>query len=202
MRFARCLVGLVAAVQLASCRDSAQLVDPVAVPDPQLRPGNAPPSSGPNVVRATFITGVLSSPELAITVGFEEPFADHCSDFDSPTQPGSTQVVFLPTDGVQERQSGQGLNVRVYELEAPFQDTCSLVASPLIATGTANFTLTANDLTFGGSGPGADQVRVTIHGIVDLTSGGQARLFAFTHVLIRPDGTFAFDHTRIRLTPL
>jgi hypothetical protein len=50
--------------------------------------------------------------------------------------------------------------------------------------------------------PGAVHVGVKFRGIVDLISGGQARLQATDFTLLRPDGSFAFDHVRISLTPL
>jgi hypothetical protein len=176
-----------------------------APPRPPLAAATAPSQSGPNVVRFPFAPGVLSGPdaELAVAVGFENPFADHCADFVSPGQPGSTQIVLTPPGGLQAQQSGHDLNVVVFQFAGVVGDYClDLVGAPVVATGTANLTLTSNDLVFGGlAGPGAHGVQVTIHGVVDLASGGQARLFATTHVLVRPNGS-GFDHTRIVLTPL
>ena len=42
---------------------------------------------------------------------------------------------------------------------------------------------------------------VTVNGIVELTSGGQARLHATAQVVIRPDGSVV-DKPSISLTPI
>ncbi len=42
----------------------------------------------------------------------------------------------------------------------------------------------------------------TVDGIVQLVSGGQARLFASLRFTVRPDGTLLFDVELVRLTPL
>jgi hypothetical protein len=172
---------------------------------PALAAANAPSTSGPKVVRGPFQPGVLSGPNdtLAVAVGFEEPFADHCADLESPDQPGSAQIVSTPAGGKHLTMSGHGLSVVVFAFAGSAMDYCAdLVGAPVVATGTANFTLSSNDLVLGGHGPGADQVTVSIHGLVDLVSGGQARLFATTQVLFRPDGSFVFDRARISLRPL
>jgi hypothetical protein len=196
---------LLPVVPLASCADSTSVTVPAETQTPQFDAANAPSQSGPNVVRGPFEPGVLSGPDavLAVAVGFEEPFADHCADFESPDQPGGAQIVSTPPGGKHLRMSGHDLRVVVFAFEGMVGNYCQdLAGAPVVATGIANLTLSSNDLVLGGAGPGADQVNVTIHGVLDLASGGQARLFATTHVLVRPDGSFAFDHTQIRLTPL
>ena len=45
-------------------------------------------------------------------------------------------------------------------------------------------------------------LHATVQGIVDLVSGGQARVFGTARVTILPDGTLLFDDERVRLTPL
>jgi hypothetical protein len=45
-------------------------------------------------------------------------------------------------------------------------------------------------------------VHVTVHGIVDLIEGGQARLHATVNFVIRPDGTLVKDQEPVTLTPL
>jgi hypothetical protein len=203
MRSMRFLQAALGSLLLVSCADSGQVMAPPETLNPALDAGGkGPPASGPNVIRGPTLPGVLFDEELAVAVGFEEPFADHCADLESPGQPGSTQLVFTPSGGVHGKQGAHEVNLIVYDLNEPFGNPCDLVAAPVLASGTGSFTLTTTDLAFGGSAPGADQVRVTIHGVLDLTTGGQARLLASTHVLLKPDGSFAFDHTRIRLTPL
>jgi hypothetical protein len=194
---------LVLSALCVACGDAPTSTTEAALP--AFDAANAPSTSGPNVVRGPFEPGVLSGPDdtLAVAVGFEEPFADHCADLESPDQPGGAEIVSTPAGGKHLKMSGHDLSVVVFAFAGSAMDYCrDLVGAPVVATGTANFTLSSNDLVLGGHGPGADQVSVTIHGVVDLTSGGQARLFATTQVLLRPDGSFAFDHARISLRPL
>jgi hypothetical protein len=201
MRSVMCSLAL-SALGLA-CGDVPTSTTPAALPS--FDAANAPSTSGPNVVRGPFQPGVLSGPNdtLAVAVGFEEPFADHCADLESPAQPGSAQIVSTPVGGKHLTMSGHGLSLVVFAFAGSAMDYCAdLVGAPVVATGTANFTLSSNDLVLGGHGPGADQVRVTIHGVVNLVSGGQARLFATTQVLFRPDGSFLFDRAQISLRPL
>lgn len=159
---------------------------------------NAPPASGPIVVRGPFGPGVLSGDvQYAVAVGFEEPFAAHCNDLESPNQPGSTQIVFSPSGRVHIKGSGKSVNVRVYEFPGVAGANCDLVGAPLVATGTVDFNLTVVD-----GAPGAVHVGVKFSGVVDLVGGGQARLHATGFTLIKADGSFAFDHVRIILRPL
>src|SRR5687767_5375198 len=155
---------------LVACVDAP--TGTTAIPPCAFASTKTPSTSGPNVVRTAFAPGVLFAPdgELAVAVGFLEPFSDHCADVESPGQPGSTQTVFTPPGGIHVKQFGQDLSVVVYEFQGAVEDYCQdLVGAPVFATGTAKLTLTSNDIVFGGAGPGADQVHVTIHGIVDLT---------------------------------
>jgi hypothetical protein len=197
------ICSLVLSAACVACADA-----PTSTTEPpllQFDAALAPSTSGPNVVRGPLQPGVLWAPDgqLAVAVGFEVPFAAHCADLESPNQPGGAQTVSTPPGGKHLTMSGQDLSVVVFQFDGEVGDYCQdLAGAPVVATGTANLTLTSNDLVLGGAGPGADQVHVTIHGVVDLVSGGQARLFAITHVLIWPDGSFAFDHTRIILKPL
>jgi hypothetical protein len=156
------------------------------------------PTFGATVVRAPFGPGVLSGHvQYAVAVGFEEPFAEHCNDLESPNQPGSTLIVFSPSGRVHVKSSGKSVNVRVYEFPGVAPANCDLVGAPLVATGAVDFNLTVVD-----GAPGAVHVGVKFRGVVDLVGGGQARLHATGFTLIKPDGSFAFDHVRIVLRPL
>jgi hypothetical protein len=68
---------------------------------------------------------------------------------------------------------------------------------PVLGTGTANYTF---EPVF--TGQGAFVIHVTLQGVIDLVSGGQARVDATAQVTILPDGTLLFDEERVRLTPL
>jgi hypothetical protein len=41
-----------------------------------------------------------------------------------------------------------------------------------------------------------------VQGIVDLVSGGQARVLGTARVTVLPDGTLLFDEERVTLTPI
>src|SRR6478736_5815270 len=101
MRSVGLALSLLPVVLLASCADSTSVTVPAETQTPQFDAANAPSQSGPNVVRGPFEPGVLSGPDavLAVAVGFEEPFADHCADFESPDQPGGAQIVSTPPGG-------------------------------------------------------------------------------------------------------
>jgi hypothetical protein len=190
---------ILASILIIGCGDQHAPAEPYATGlEPTVDAANAPPASGPIVVRGPFGPGVLSGDvRYAVAVGFEEPFAAHCDDLESPNQAGSTQIVFSPSGRVHVRGSGKGVNVRVYEFPGVLGAVCDLVGEPLVATGTADFNLTVVD-----GGPGAVHVGVKFRGVVDLVSGGLARLHATGFTLIRPDGSFAFDHVRVILRPL
>jgi hypothetical protein len=187
---------IVASTLIFGCADQPTPAEPYApVPEPTLGATNAPPASGATVVRAPFGPGVLSGHvQYAVAVGFEEPFAEHCNDLESPNQQGSTLIVFSPSGRVHVKGSGKSVNVRVYEFPGVAASNCDLVGAPLVATGTVDFNLTVID-----GPPGAVHVGVKNHGIVNLIGGGQARLHATGFTLIKPDGSFAFDHVRIIL---
>ena len=186
---------LLPVILLASCSDSGQVTAPVEARKPNFDPGSAPPdTSGRNVFRFPFVDVVFSGFEttLAVAAGFAEPFADHCADFFSPNQPGSSLTVFTPPGGFHQKDFGRDVSVLVFAFDEPVFDNCLLVGAPVVATGTAHLTFIIN-----GHEGGA-----TVHGVVELASGGQARLLVTTHTQFAADGSIKFDHTRIRLTPL
>lgn len=189
---------VIASTLIAGCSDRTALPVEAIAAAPALDARNAPPASGPIVVRGPFGPGVLSGDvQYAVAVGFEEPFAAHCNDLESADQPGSTQIVVSPSGRVHVKGSGKGVSVRVYEFPGVLGAVCDLLGAPLVAMGTADFNLTVVD-----AGPGAVHAGVKFRGVVDLVAGGQARLHAKGFTLIRPDGSFAFDHVRVILTPL
>lgn len=190
---------LLAGTLIFGCGDQPTPAEPqTSAPEPTLGAANASPASGAVIVRAPFQPGVLSGhSQYAVAVGFEEPFAEHCNDLESPNQPGSTQIVFSPSGRVHVRGSGKSVRVRVYDFPGVAAANCDKVEERLVATGTVDFNLTVVD-----GGPGAVHVGVKFRGVVELVSGGLARLHATGFTLVRPDGSFAFDHVRITLKPL
>ena len=196
---------LMAAGLAIACADANVPTMPPSSSAPDFAAANAPPESGPNVVRGPFLPTIIFAfdGELVVAIGYEEPFAEHCADFISPNQPGSGQIVFTPAGGAHFRQSGRNLNVVVFQFAGEVGDICEdLANAPVVATGTGDLTAASNDLIFGGTSPGADQAVGTVNGVVTLTSGGQARLHVSVVTLFKPDGSFAFDHARIVLRPI
>ena len=90
------------------------------------------------------------------------------------------------------------MNLIVYQFGAgPVSGFCQLAGVPVVGTGAGDFTyqlITAPRGTFVG--------HLSVHGLVDLVSGGQARLFATARVRVLPTGRLLFDVERVRLTPL
>jgi hypothetical protein len=190
------LYPLIAAVLgLPSCSEQASIAAPDDAPAAQFSAGEAPAQSGPNVFRIPFATAIVFSgfdTEIAVAVGFDEPFDEHCGDFTSATQPGTTQIVVPPSEQVHLRGSGRDASVIVFAFNGPVFDNCLLVGAPVVATGTAHYNGVFN----------AHQGAGTVHGIVELAGGGQARLLVTVETHFGADGSIVFDHTRIRLTPI
>jgi hypothetical protein len=111
-------------------------------------------------------------------------------------------VVLTPSGKIPTHAVTQEANVQVFEFSAGIvTDPCDLLDAPLVATGTVFFTHIA---TFEppGSAPGSFRIHVTVHGIVDLVEGGQARLRAIANFVIRPDGTLVKDQEPVTLQPI
>jgi hypothetical protein len=79
---------------------------------------------------------------------------------------------------------------------------CRLVGAPLVATGRVFLNQSLNQAFGPGSGPGSFVFHATVRGIVDLTAGGQARLYGTQRFEMRPDGTVFKDQELVTLTPL
>ena len=100
---------------------------------------------------------------------------------------------------MQLRVSGKSIYLVVLEFGGgPVTDVCQLNDAPIIATGTGKATFEAL-----APKPGAAfAAHVTVQGIVDLVSGGQARVLGTARVTVLPDGTLLFDEERVTLTPI
>jgi hypothetical protein len=152
-------------------------------------------------VFAAFQMGGDPSNPLALQVGWEPGVTaeDICVDpnegVDSLAMRG--QDVFTPSGGLHERISAREVQLVVYEFGGgPVTSQCQLVGAPVLGTGTGNFTWNFNQ-----GGQGRAVIHLTVHGTVDLTGGGQARVLGTARVLILPDGTLFFDEERVRVTP-
>jgi hypothetical protein len=189
---------------------------PTAPTDPSaLTPGlDKASSSGAQVERTDFPFGFAGGGDprdnLAFFVGPLDPVAAaalKCPDPDviAPVSPGArAQIVTVPTGRVQVRAITREAHIAVWQFTGPVTSTCPLVSAPVVATGIVHYTVTTTDAdAFGGAGgPGAATWHVNAVGVVDLTSGGQARLHATARILVLPDGSLRFDEERVRLTPL
>lgn len=151
---------------------------------------------------AGFQMGGDPSNPLALQAGYELGVTaeDICADpnqgIDAEAERG--QFVFTPPGGAHQRISGRDVHLILYQYGGgPVTTQCELVGAPILGTGTGNFSFNLNVV-----GQGQVVIHVTVHGTIDLVSGGQARVLGTARVLILPDGTFFFDEERVRLTPL
>jgi hypothetical protein len=150
---------------------------------------------------APVILGGDPSNPLAVQAGFEAGLTaeDICPDNGEHVDPNANgQGIFTPPGGVIVNVSARDVSLVVYQFgEGIVTDICQLVGAPVLGTGSGKYSL---QLIF--SGPGAIVLHATVQGIIDLVSGGQARVLATARVTILPDGTLLFDEERVRLTPL
>jgi hypothetical protein len=193
------------ALLAAACADGIAPTAPArsAAPGTVFAKGS---SSGATIAR----TGILGNwwggdprDQLALFIGFEVPIAEVCATGDqlSGVSPGTGKAVFSPTARIHFTSFSREAHAVVVQYGAGLlgADVCPLVGAPVVATGTVKFTYRANNFSFVEPGVVA---HATAEGIVDLTSGGQARLFATTRMLVRSDGSLVLDVQRVRLTPL
>jgi hypothetical protein len=188
---------------LAGCTDSANLPTSADTPVPAFAQGSAPPTSGPNVQRGVLVGfGLGADPEtqLVVLAGIEATVEQQCDDPLNVPVSLSQQVVTTPSGHVQFNAPPQEVRVDVFQYAGGIvTDACQLIGAPLVATGTA--TARIGDRSSGGSGAGTRTISATVHGIVELTSGGRAGLRATLHVLIT-NGSVVLDKETVTLTPL
>jgi hypothetical protein len=181
---------------LASCSESAPVTAPVDTPAPQF--------DGATHEEAASITTFASGPpaNLALAVGFENT-ALLCTGQDFTISPQRGQAVFTPSGKVQVHDFTREAFVEVFDFAGTGgflgTDFCDPLGAPVLASGTVTFSQVVHDVP--DAAPGTLSIHVTVVGVVDLTSGGQARLQATAQVVLRPDGTF-LDKTQITLTPI
>lgn len=153
------------------------------------------------LVYSPVILGGDPGNPLAVQAGYEAGLTAHdiCPDNGELVDPNSQgQGVFTPPGGVVVGVSARQVNLVVYQFgQGVVSDICQLVGAPVLGTGSGKYS--AQVIV---SGPGAIVLHITAQGIIDLVTGGQARLLATAQVTILPDGTLLFDQERVRLTPL
>jgi hypothetical protein len=177
------------------CADQQSPTGPVTNPlAPSLRAERVP------VLQPVFLGGDPSNP-LAVQAGYEAGLIadDICPDNGEHVDPRAQgQGIFTPPGGFISHASAHDMSLVVYEFGGGIvSDICQLVGATVLGTGTANYSF---ELVF--TGQGAFVIHATLQGVIDLVSGGQARVNATARVTILPDGTLLFDEERVRLTPL
>lgn len=207
MRVARLAPALlvILALQLASCDDSG-VTAPAGQLPPRVAEVNAPPTSGPHVQRGVplaFIVGPDPNTGLTLEAGFTDPITSknctHLGDFLGVL---TQQQVSTPSGREQFTTPSQDVVVFVYDAsQVPGVDVCELAGVPLVATGTATVEWGEKNVPPPGLlGPGAGTVHITVHGVLDLTSGGQVRVQSSVHVLFK-DGALVHDREDVTLSP-
>jgi hypothetical protein len=197
-RFLRLLTAAFAGALGLGCSDQQQApTAPADPPAPSLSALRFRPAA------AFFIIGADANTSLVVQAGWEPGITavDLCADFTGGIQDAGQkgQIVFTPPGGAHLQVSATDANIVVYQFGGGLvTDICQqLVGAPIIGTGTGQFT----DL-LQSAGPGGTIFHITVKGIIDLTAGGQARLFGTSRITILADGTQLFDEERISLTPL
>lgn len=184
-----------AAALTLGCADQQSPTGLVTEPlAPSLRAEHVP------VFSPVLLGGDPSNP-LAVQAGYEAGLKaeDICPDTGEHVDPNSQgKAHFTPPGGVHISVSARDVSLVVYDFgEGIVTDVCQLVGAPVLGTGSGKYSTQLNV-----SGPGATVLHITVHGIIDLVSGGQARVHATAQVTILPDGTLLSDEERVRVTPL
>src|SRR5947208_16728499 len=116
-------------------------------------------------------------------------------------EPQPVQTVGEMQDVMRQLRLLRDVNIHVYSpVPTPFRNFIDLCQLSPYAQGSGNLTSTDNDRTVRGNG--ADAFGFRAQGIVDLLSGGSARVVAESERLIAPDGTVTEILVRnVRLIP-
>jgi hypothetical protein len=176
------------------CADQQAPTAPSDPPTPSLRAERV------LALAPVFLGGDPSNP-LAVQAGYETGLIadDICPDNGEHVDPRAQgQGIFTPVGGLIANVSAHDMSLVVYEFGGGIvTDICQLVGATVLGTGSANYSF---ELVF--TGQGTFVIHITLQGVIDLVSGGQARVNATARVTILPDGTLLFDEERVRLTPL
>ncbi len=103
-------------------------------------------------------------------------------------EPQPVQTVGEMQDVLRQLRLLRDVNIHIYSpVPTPFRNFMDLCQLSPYAQGSGNLTSTDNDRTV--TGNGADAFGFRAQGVVDLVSGGSARVLAESERLIAPDGT-------------
>jgi hypothetical protein len=193
---------LLLALTAAGCEDSGFTTSAIAAPPMPRDVTNFSSGAGARIGRSDFPFGFLGGGDprdnLAIFVGPLDPVAAIPIKCASPTtivpvSPGArAQNVTVPSGAMHINALTRDANIAVWQFTGTVTSTCPLLGAPLVATGTVHYKVEIRDL--------AEHIDAV--GIVQLTSGGQARLHATASILFAADGTLKQDDERVILTPL
>jgi len=194
------------ALVLAACSDTAAtgILDSSNA-GPTVFFSNAPPTSGPNIVRGVplAVGAVDLETNLVVFAGFSETLtAANCANIENIPLSGelTQQQVSTPSGREQFTSPRQEVAVTVYQLVGEPTDLCSVVSGPIVATGTVTAVWGEKNVPPPGElGPGAGIQFVTLNGVVELTEGGQARLLAGFKVRFNTSGDFVSETDFVRL---
>jgi len=116
-------------------------------------------------------------------------------------EPQPVQTVGEMQDVLRQVRLLRDVNIHIYSpVPSPFRNFMDLCQLSPYAQGSGTLTSTDNDRTV--TGNGADAFGFRAQGIVDLASGGSARVLAESERLIAPDGTItAILVNNVRLVP-
>jgi hypothetical protein len=184
---------LAGALALA-CADQHSPTAPIDPLTPSLSAERVP------VLNPILLGGDPSNP-LAVQAGWLAGFTaqDICPDTGEHWDPNAqAQLIFTPSGGVHLNASARDVSLVVYEFgEGIVTEICQLVGAPVLGTGSAKYSAEG---VF--TGRGTFIFHITLQGVIDLVSGGQARVNATAQVTALPDGTLVLDRERVRLTSL
>jgi hypothetical protein len=202
-------VALLAGALVLGCDQQSVPVEPASSPQPSLRTGQSPEGPGAQVIRFGFDffgagpDTALGVP-LAFTVGLVSPLAD----FPFPPELGcggtgpvisdgkrAIQLVFAPGDKFHELIRVRQATIVLYETSSP--DICDWATAPVFGRGRANITQITLSRT-----PSTLVRGFKLQGIVELTSGGRARIWNTFQGHLDEDGTVRVHVDHFGLKPI
>ena len=180
---------------LAGCEDADRLT----------RPADTPPAQvGATIDRTLVLFTVFASgppADLGLIAALENT-ESFCAGEDFEASPQRGQLILTPSEKAHLLSFTREGFVEVFDFAGTggFLGTqfCDLLGAPLLASGRVTLSQIVHDP---GGSHGALVAHVTANGVVDLASGGQARLHATAQVVIRPNGS-VLDKTSISLEPI
>jgi hypothetical protein len=197
-------VATLAAALLLGCGDQQSPTPPADSPALSFRTQHSPDGPGAQVVRfdfGFFSAGPDPATGLTLTVGLVSPLADvpDCGGSGPVISDGKrvVQLVFTPRDFEDVFIRAERATMVLYESTSP--ELCDWVTAPVFARGTVNLTFHILSRTAAGL---PSEIGLKFQGIVELTSGGRARVLNTAEVKVDPDGTAHVHVDRFEVKPI